>query len=89
MKPLLGTVTQDGLTEDRLFTAVNCYWPNCVFKRGYATNIKQEADMLQSLSHPSIVCAVGILETTETINDVPAAYMALQRLGPSLETMQG
>lgn len=97
MQPLFGAkerLAQDELMEgklpeDTIFTAVNSYWPNCVFKKNYATNVQQEAEMLRSLSHPNIVCAVGVLKTSETFNQAPAAYLALQRLGPSLDTIKG
>ena len=80
--------------NSQVFDAINVCWPDAVFKKGYKLHIEEEAHMLQLARHPNIVRVEGLLETTQTIRDDEgtehaAAYMALQRLGPSLETVKG
>ena len=75
-----------GASSSRVFSATNLHWPDAVFQMGYAQEIEHEADMLQRVqNHPNIVRLYGIAETSDTIEGHSAAYMAIQRLGPSLQ----
>jgi len=65
----------------------NPYWPNVVLKTGAAQDVLKEAQRLDALRHPNIMSLVGIVNHTEATvsNGQPAAFLALERTGPSLE----
>lgn len=78
--------------SSQVYDAINVCWPGAVFKKGYKLRIEEEAHMLQLVKHPNVVRVEGLLHTTETVQDDegrehPAAYMALQRLGPPLDNV--
>lgn len=55
-------------------------------KAGGRAQIMEEADMLIDLQHPNIVRVLGVVQTGSTSPDAPA-FLALERLGNSLESL--
>ncbi len=63
-------------------------YPNVVLKRGPGGSIKAEAERLWQLRHPSVVQVYAVLDSDdETEEGEPIKYMALARLGASLQSM--
>ncbi|KAL3131534.1 hypothetical protein ABBQ38_007836 [Trebouxia sp. C0009 RCD-2024] len=66
--------------------ATTLQYPDVVLKKGRLDLIKAEADKLWQLSHPNIARAYAVLHSRELDSKrSPVAYMALERLGPSLQ----
>ena len=81
----LGRVLGEG-SNASVVEATNLHYPNVVLKKGRPDQIKEEADILWQLNHPNIARAYVVLNTQELDSDLnPVAYLALERLGPSVE----
>ncbi|KAL3131435.1 hypothetical protein ABBQ38_007747 [Trebouxia sp. C0009 RCD-2024] len=66
--------------------ATNLHYPNVVLKKGRRDLIEAEADKLWQLNHRNIARAYVVLHSQEVDSDHnPVAYIALDRLGPSLQ----
>lgn len=65
----------------------NPYWPGAVLKAGGRAHIMEEADMLIDLQHPNIVRVLGVVQTHGSTSADSLAYLALERLGSSLESL--
>lgn len=71
-----------------VFSTSSVQYPNVVLKRGPAGDIVAEAERLWGLRHPSVVQVYAVLYSrVEDEEEEPVKYMALARLGRSLEAM--
>ena len=72
----------------QVFAAVNPHFPNIVLKRSHFSLIEDEADKLWQMDHPNIVRMHAFVDSHEVQFDGnPAAYLMLDKLGPSLGSL--
>lgn len=72
-----------------LYKGDSSLYPNCVFKKGLYEVMSFEALAMRNLNHPNIVKLFAEIELDEVDKEGRAqGCLALQRLGPSLETLQ-
>lgn len=83
----IGDMIRQG-RNGQVLAAVNPHYPNTVLKRSHYTLIEHEAEKLWRLDHPNVVRMHAFVDSTDLQPDgSPAAYMVLDRLGPSLASL--
>ena len=61
-------------------------YPNVVLKKGRYDRVEAEAERLSQLVHPNVEKVFALLES-EDVNELSIAYMAVEKLGPSIQDM--
>lgn len=68
--------------------ATNPFWPGVVLKKGPMLCIHQEAEQIWEVDHPNMVRAFCVVDTSDVDTArQPLACLAMERLGPSLESL--